>query len=101
MTDHRAALGISGIIITLYNIYWLAKFDFRWSTFTSESFFMLPVGIILATQIFIQKDSKFGKGLKLYGIHKSKKNLKIPKSIPTITNEAYQLLRIAGSEDFY
>ena len=46
-------------------------------------------------------NSKFGKGLKSYGIHKSKKNLKIPKSIPTITNEAYQLLRIAGSEDFY
>ena len=34
-------------------------------------------------------------------VFESKKNLKIPKSIPTITNEAYQLLRIAGSEDFY
>ena len=69
MTDHRAALGISGIIITLYNIYWLAKFDFRWSTFTSESFFMLPVGIILATQLFIQKDSKFGKGQNSESTH--------------------------------
>ena len=62
MTDHRAALGISGIIITLYNIYWLAKFDFSWNIFTSESFFMLPVGVILATQLFIQNDSKIDRG---------------------------------------
>ena len=69
MTDHRAALGISGIIITLYNIYWLAKYDFRWNIFTSESFFMLPVGVILATQLFIQKDSKFGSGQNSESTH--------------------------------
>tara|TARA_B100000405_G_scaffold270466_1_gene209517 strand:+ start:329 stop:646 length:318 start_codon:yes stop_codon:yes gene_type:complete len=69
MTDHRAALGISGIIITLYNIYWLVKFDFRWNIFTSESFFMLPVGVILATQLFMQKDSKFGRGQNSESTH--------------------------------
>ena len=69
MTDHRAALGISGIIITLYNIYWLVKFDFRWNIFTSESFFMLPVGVILATQLFMQKDSKFVRGQNSESTH--------------------------------
>jgi len=60
MADHRAALGISGIIITLYNIFWLAKFEFRWGLFTYESFFMLPVGLVLTSQFFTRNDSKPG-----------------------------------------
>ena len=48
----KKSLALAGIIIFIYNLVWINRFDFRLNIFTEESYVMMLVGLILIYPLF-------------------------------------------------
>ena len=52
-TDYT--VGVSGVVIFIFNFYWLIEFGFKWNIFTYESWVMLLVGVILSSSLWFDQ----------------------------------------------
>jgi hypothetical protein len=48
-----AIIAIAGLVIFLFNLYWLVSFEGKWNLFTMESWFMLIVGLLLIIPVLL------------------------------------------------
>ena len=60
--SQNRSLALAGIIIFIYNLYWIYRWDFVLNIFTEESYVMMIVGLILIYPLYkenlVDKDSE-------------------------------------------
>jgi len=61
----KKSLALAGVIIFIYNLVWINRFDFRLNIFTEESYVMMLVGLILIYPLFknflADRELRFGQ----------------------------------------
>jgi len=57
----RNTIAFAGLIILIYNLYWIGKFDMAFNIFTEESFVMIFVGLVMIFPLWWKLIADIGK----------------------------------------
>lgn len=57
----RNTIAFAGLVILIYNLYWISKFDLAFNIFTEESFVMIFVGLVMIFPVWAKWNADVGK----------------------------------------